>query len=67
MQKPTPTYGISSQFEIDLDSRLPENPMNFVSDASKAGLYTQFFVRDGALWARVAGPLDSLLDFQLTL
>jgi len=62
-----PTYGISSQFEIDLDARLPENPMTFVSDASKAGLYTQFFLKDGRLWARVAGPLDLITDFKTTL
>ena len=31
-----PTYGISSQFEIDLDARLPDNPIDFVSDASNA-------------------------------
>jgi len=67
MHAPTPTYGISSQFEIDLDARLPENPMDFISDASKAGLYTQFFVKDGSLWARVAGPLDIVLDFQTRL
>ena len=63
----SPTYGISSQFEIDLDARLPENPVTFVTDASKAGLYSQFFVKDGSLWVRVAGPLDELLDFQSTL
>jgi hypothetical protein len=62
-----PTYGISSQFEIDLDARLPEDPLTFVTDASKAGLYTQFFLRNGSLWARVAGPLDLITDFQTTL
>lgn len=62
-----PTYGISSQIEVNLDKRLPEDPLNFATDASKAGLYVQFFVRNGALWARVAGSLDTVLDFQSTL
>jgi hypothetical protein len=62
-----PTFGISAQFEIDLDARLPEDPLAFASDASKAGLYIQFFIRDHTLWARVAGPLDTVLDFQSTL
>lgn len=63
----TPTYGISSQIEVDLDARQPEDPLSFVIEASKAGLYTQFFVRNGDLWVRVAGPIDALLDFQAAL
>ena len=63
----TPTYGISSQFEIDLDARLPEDPLTFIILASNAGLYAQFFMKGTSLWARVAGPLDAILDFQATL
>lgn len=63
----SPTFGISSQFEIDLDARLPNDPLTFVIEASNAGLYAQFFMKDGSLWARVAGPLDVLLNFQSTL
>lgn len=62
-----PIYGISSQIEVNLDARLPEDPLSFATDASKAGLYVQFFVRNGALWARAAGSLDAVLDFQTTL
>ena len=62
-----PTYGVSSQIEVDLDARLPRDPLDFAIDASKAGLYVQYFVRNRALWARVAGPLDTILDFQSQL
>ena len=63
----TPTYGISSQIEVDLDARLPEDPLMFATSASRAGLYIQYFTRNGSLWARVAGPLDQVLDFQSQL
>jgi hypothetical protein len=62
-----PTFGISSQIEVDLDARLPEDPVTFTANASNAGLYIQFFLRGGRLYARVAGSLDAVLDFQSTL
>jgi len=62
-----PTFGVSTQIEVDLDARLPEDPLMFAVDCSKAGLYVQYFTRDHRLWARVAGPLDTVLDFQATL
>jgi len=63
----TPTYGVSSEFEIDLDGRLPQSPLDFAIDASKAGLYVQYFVRNGRLWARVAGSHDAVQDFESSL
>lgn len=62
-----PTYGISSQIEVNLDARLPEDPLMFVVDISKRGLYAQYFMRNGELWARVAGPFDVIQDFQSQL
>lgn len=63
----TPTYGVSSQAEVNLDARLPEDPLKFATDASKAGLYVQYFMRDGKLWARVAGGHDEVQDFVTSL
>lgn len=62
-----PTYSISSQIEVNLDLRLPQDPLDFAINASKAGLYIQYFVRDHSLWARVAGPLEIVLDFKSSL
>lgn len=62
-----PTFGISSQVEVNLDARLPEDPLLLITNASRAGLYVQLFMQDGQLWARVAGPFDVVLDFQTSL
>jgi hypothetical protein len=67
MTQITSTFGISSQFEINLDARLPQDPLTFVIEASKAGLYTQFFLKGNELWAYVAGPNDAVIDFQASL
>ena len=62
-----PVFGIGSQIEVDLDARLPNDPLQFVADASKAGLFVQLFIRNGKLWARLVGELDPILDFQASL
>lgn len=64
-------FGINSYIELDIDEYLPKepgkDPLDVIIDASKAGLFSQFFTRDGHLWARIAGEFDNVMDFQSTL
>jgi hypothetical protein len=59
-----PIMGINTQLEINLDDRLPEDPLNFAILVSKAGLFVQYFMKDGSLWAKVIGPFDTIHDFR---
>lgn len=67
MFQTSPTYGISVEIDVNVDALSPLSPIEFVSDASKAGLYVKFYVMGGILWAKVAGSVDELQDFQITL
>lgn len=62
-----PVYGVSSNVEINVEELSTLNPLEFITDASKAGLWVQLFVVDDVLWARIAGEVDAVLDFRAGL
>lgn len=62
----THIFGLNSQFEVEVMS-LPIDALTFVTDASKSGCYSAFFMKDTVLWIRVVGPFDQLTDFRSTL
>jgi len=55
-----------ASIEVDLLA-IKINALDLVTDASKMGLFCQFFISGSNAWCRIVGPYDAVDNFRTLL